>query len=145
MRRWVAELFLIATFAISPAAASGGPVISQAWLRLLPGGLPAGGYFTLKNDGAKPLALTGARSSACGMLMLHKSSTASGMAQMDAVQSIDVAARGTIHFSPGGYHLMCMSPIAALKRGQTVKVIFQFRGASPVIADFHVTDARGRF
>jgi hypothetical protein len=85
-------LALAALLAATPALAAAPPVVvTQAWIRALPGKLPAGGYFTLRNTGARTLTLSGAASPACGMLMLHKSDTAGGMSSMSDVAAVDIA------------------------------------------------------
>ena len=141
MRSRLPELFLAMIFASASASAA---TVSDAWLRVLPGDLPAAGYFTLTNDGQKPLVLNGASSAVCSMLMLHRSSDAGGMLSMEDVTSVTVAPRQKVEFKPGSYHLMCMSPKQGLKKGDTVKVTLTFVGAPPLSADFVITDARGR-
>ena len=84
--------------------------LSDGWIRLLPGNLPAAGYFTLRNNGAAKATLTGVDTPACGMLMLHKSDDKGGMSSMEDVKSVDVPGGGQVQFAPGGYHLMCMDP-----------------------------------
>jgi len=93
---------LIASALVQSATAAPGVTVSDAWMRALPGGLPAGGYFTLRNKTSKTLTLQSASSPACGVLMLHKSDTMGGMATMANVDSIDVRPGGTLEFSPGG-------------------------------------------
>jgi len=133
---------LIASALIQPAAAAPTITVSDGWMRALPGGLPAGGYFTLHNPTAKTLTLQSASSPACGVLMLHKSDTMGGMATMANVDSIDVRPGGTLEFSPGGFHLMCMKPM--LKPGDKVSVTLHFAGGTNVRADFAVRGANGR-
>jgi len=123
-----------------PAAAS----VHDGWFRALPGGLPSGGYFTLHNDGTAALSLTGASSPACGMLMLHKSENTGGTSSMADVTSLDIPAGKSLSFAPGGYHLMCMQPGAAMKPGGTVKVTFTFAGGTTLDADFAVRNAAGK-
>jgi copper(I)-binding protein len=143
----VRRILLIALAALLPIAAlhaSSTVAVSGAWMRALPGGLPAGGYFTLHNGTAKTLTLEGAASTACGSLMLHKSDTMSGMASMSDVKRIDVAPGGTLKFSPGGYHLMCMAPTDALKRGAKVAVTFHFTDGTKLKTTFDVLGANGK-
>lgn len=118
--------------------------VSDAWMRALPAKLPAAGYFTLHNTGAKEVALTGASSGACGMLMLHKSTEHGGMGSMEDVQSVTVPAGGTIKFAPGGYHLMCMDPTPAVKPGAKVAVELSFADGARLSADFAVKNAQGK-
>ena len=131
------------TLVAAPAVASG-LAVSDAWFRALPGTLPAGGYFTLRNNGAKEAVLSGAESPACGMLMLHKSETKGGMAGMDMIGTLPVPAGGSVSFTPGSYHLMCMNAKPALKPGASVKVTLLFQDGGRVTADFAVRNAAGK-
>lgn len=83
---------------------------SKPWIRYLLPNIPAGGYVVLTNTGDADAVLTAAASPACGMLMLHQSEDSSGMAMMMNVPSMTVPAHGSVSFTPGGYHLMCMQP-----------------------------------
>ncbi|HVT23566.1 MAG TPA: copper chaperone PCu(A)C [Rhizomicrobium sp.] len=136
-----AALALVVTVAMAEASEV---KVENAWIRALPSGLPAGGYFTLHNNEAKPLTLTGAKSNSCGMLMLHKSSDMGGMMHMEDVTAVDVPAHGTLKFAPGGYHLMCMQPSADIKPGKTVSVTLTFANGSSVTAPFAVRSASGQ-
>jgi copper(I)-binding protein len=117
--------------------------LSGAWFRALPSNLPAGGYFTLHNGGAN-IQLTGAQSPACGMLMLHKSSEAGGMSSMMMVESVEVPAGASVEFSPGGYHLMCTGPTAAMTPGAQVPVTFKFSDGTTTTVNFAVKNANGK-
>jgi copper(I)-binding protein len=128
--------------AASPAIAAQVSV-SGAWFRALPSNLPAGGYFALHNGGPD-VKLTGARSPACGMLMLHKSTEAAGMSSMAMVESVDAPAGGTVVFSPGGYHLMCTDPTAAMTPGAQVPVTFKFSDGTTTTVTFAVKNANGK-
>jgi periplasmic copper chaperone A len=132
---------LVLSLLVTPAFAAG-LTVSDAWFRALPGTLPSGGYFTLHNGGNKPVSLNGASSPACGMLMLHKSETESGVSSMEMIDGIDVPAGATVQFAPGGYHLMCMDP--KMKPGTKAKVTLSFTGGANVTADFAVKDAKGQ-
>ncbi len=118
--------------------------VSNGWFRALPNGLPAAGYFTLKNDGPKPIALIGAASPACGMLMLHKSEQIGGMSHMVKVDRVDVPQGGSVNFAPGGYHLMCMHPGMAMKPGGKVSVTLKFADGNSISMKFQVRSATGR-
>lgn len=131
------------TLAAAPGMATG-LAVSDAWFRALPGTLPAGGYFTLRNSGAKDAVLSGAQSPACGTLMLHKSETTGGMAGMGMVGTLPVPAGGSISFAPGGYHLMCMDAQPVLKPGASVKVTLLFQDGGRLTADFAVRNAAGK-
>jgi copper(I)-binding protein len=145
-------LFLLAAPALAQVAstpgdtapASDGLVLSEGWFRSLPGDLPAAGYFTLHNTSARGVTLTGAQSPACGMVMLHQTSTGSGgMSSMAHVASLEVPAGGSVVFAPNGYHLMCMRPTAAMQVGATVPVTLLFQHGGQLTASFQVRSAAG--
>lgn len=142
----VPRVLFIASFAVAVAApaSAAGITISDAWFRALPGGLPAGGYFSVHNAGTAPVALTGAASPACGMLMLHQSTESGGVSRMNDVQSVTVPAGGSISFAPAGYHLMCMNPTAAMTPGKSIAVTFTFANGTRTDATFAVRNATGK-
>jgi len=125
-------------------AASPALTVSHPWIRFLTPQIPAAGYFTLHNNGAHAAVLTGASSQDCGQLMLHKSMEKNGMAEMKMVSAITVPAHGSVTFHPGGYHLMCMSPSAAIAPGQHVPVSLQFKDGASLPVDFPVYGAKGK-
>ena len=127
-----------------PAMAEARVVLQNAWFRALPAGLPAGGYFTLRNNGAQRVVLTGAQSAACGMLMLHQSSNSGGTSSMAHVTSVDVPAGGSVAFAPNGYHLMCAEPKPEMKPGASVAVTLLFQSGEKLTANFAVRNAAGR-
>lgn len=127
------------------AARAADVVITNAWFRALPAGLPAGGYFTLVNTGPQSATLNGASSSACQTLMLHRSVETGGMSSMRAVATIRIPPRGHVTFKPGGYHLMCMHPdLLKMKPGQRVAVTLDFSDGTKTAASFIVRNARGQ-
>src|SRR5262245_28754961 len=116
----VKRLSVVFLLAMTVAANAAPFDVTDAWFRSLPGKLPAGGYFTAQNNGRRDVAITGASSDACGMVMIHQSSNKGGMSGMDMVDSVKVPAGGMVKFAPGGYHLMCEEP--KMKIGAKVPV-----------------------
>ena len=143
MRTKPFEIALVGLMFATPAAAEQ-VQISDAWIRALPAKLPAAGYFTLRNTGANAVTLTAAKSSACGMLMLHKSMEMGGMGSMEDVSGVAVPAGGTVSFAPGGYHLMCMDSTPALRPGASVPVTLLFKSGEKLTAQFAVRNAAGK-
>lgn len=121
-----------------------GLTISQPWMRFVTSSTPAAGYFTLINNGDHPVSLNGAASPDCGQLMLHHSVVTNGSAQMKMVQSIVVPSHGSVTFAPGRYHLMCVSPAAAVMPGHEVPVTLRFQDGSALPATFPVYGAKGK-
>jgi copper(I)-binding protein len=127
----------------STAAASAAPFdVTDAWFRSLPGGVPAGGYFTAQNNSRSPIAITGVQSGTCGMLMMHQSSNKGGMSGMGMVDKVPVPAGGMVKFAPGGYHLMCEQP--KMKIGARVPVSLSLSNGTTVVVAFQVKNAAGK-
>lgn len=116
--------------------------VSGAWFRSLPGKLPAGGYFTAQNNSRRDVSITGARSDACDMLMIHQSSNKGGMSGMDMMDTVKVPAGGQVAFAPGGYHLMCEG--AKMKIGTKVPVLINLSDGTAVAVAFQVKGATGK-
>jgi periplasmic copper chaperone A len=133
-----------AALLIAAPAFAANVTVSDGWFRALPGKLPAGGYFKMHNSGTESATLTGASSPACGMLMLHLTENQSGTGMMMDMPSISIPAGGDVLFAPGGYHLMCNDPTAAMKPGAKVPVMLQFADGAKLSAIFAVKDARGK-
>ena len=109
---------------------------SHAWIRVLPGDLPAGAYVTLQNDGDRPIALSSASSPAYADVMLHHSSSEGGMSRMTMVDNLPVPAHGKAVLAPAGYHLMLMKAVSPVKPGDTVKLTLKFSDGSTLATDF---------
>jgi copper(I)-binding protein len=125
------------------AAAPPGPITAgTAWFRYLLPQIPAGGFVTLHNSGAKPVVLDGVTTSACGMAMLHKSVNHSGVDRMVMVDRVTISAHGSFSFSPGAYHIMCMQP--KMKPGEIVTVSLSFQNAPQLDIPFKVYGADGK-
>ena len=117
--------------------------IEHPWMRLIIKSRPAAGYFTLHNDADLPVELTGASSSGCGSVMLHQSKEVNRVENMLPVEEVTVPAHGTVSFTPGGYHLMCMQPQNSMVVGQQVPLTVKFADGKTVTADFSVKGPGG--
>lgn len=138
----IATSFGLATQGFTKDA--GGLSVTDGWMRSIVPSRPAGGYFTVKNDGDKDRQLTGASSPGCGMLMLHQSVSKDGADKMVMVKTVDVPAHGSATFKPGGFHLMCMQPTEMVKPGKSVPVTLKFDGGGELTSDFPVRGATGK-
>ena len=134
---------LLAVLLTGGMAHAAGLRIEKPWMRLIIKARPAAGYFTLHNDNDAPVQLTGASSTGCGMLMLHRTKEEGGVEKMLPVQSLAVPAHGSVSFAPGGYHLMCMQPAASMAVGGNVPVTLKFADGQTLTAEFPVKGAGG--
>ena len=142
MKGWRETLLLLLAMTGVASAASPQVTVQDAWFRALPAGLPAGGYFIIRNQGSTDLAIIGATSGACGMLMVHQSTNKGGMSGMGMLDRVALPAGGSVTFSPGGFHLMCDRP--SMNAGDKVPVVLKLSDGTSVAVTFTVRDAKGR-
>lgn len=131
---WSLAALLLSTGSAAAADLS----VSDARLRLLPGDLPGAGYFTLHNTSDSSVTLTGASSKAFDKVMMHVSTEEDGMAQMHAIDKVDIAPGESFSFAPKGHHLMFMQRTKKLKVGDSVDVTFTFKAHAPLPVTFDV-------
>lgn len=138
MNRAALSLLLAGLLGFGPAHAgtTARVAASHAWIRVLPGALPAGAYVVLHNGGDAPVALTGASSPAYGEAMLHESSDAGGVSRMHTVGALTIPAHGTQTLAPGGYHLMLMDAKHPVRPGDTVHITLKFGDGNTLPVDF---------
>lgn len=139
--KWLITLSLAATVMLTPLAMAhpttqSSVVASHAWMRILPGSLPAGGYVTLSNKGDKEQAMTGADSTAYKHVMLHHSTTESGVSHMRMIKQLPLPAHTTVKLAPGGYHLMFMHAKQPVKASDSVPVTLHFADGSTLKVTF---------
>lgn len=127
----LALLFASGTVSASDAA---NVEAKDGWVRVLPGGLPAGGYVVLENRSDRALAVVGAESPDYASTMIHRSSTEGGMGRMEMVDSVALPAKGKLAFTPGGYHVMLMQPRHAVNAGDKVTVTFTLSDGAKIPA-----------
>ena len=139
MRKIVAATLL--ALLVSSTAWAGQVSVSHAWIRLLPGNLPAGAYCTVINHSDHTVTLIAASALDFKNAMLHKSITQNGIDKMVHVARIPIPAGQTLRFAPGGYHIMLMPPHKALKPGQRTQITLKFADGQRVTAPFKVKGA----
>jgi hypothetical protein len=118
------------------AAEAGSVQVSHAWIRVLPGDLPAGGYATLRNAGDTPLVLIGVSSPDYRQVMLHESTSHNGMSNMAMIERLPLPPHAVVKLAPGGYHLMLMHALHPVKPGDLVKVTLRFADGSMLDVGF---------
>lgn len=118
--------------------------VSDAWIRLVPAGAPAGGYFTVRNGANQPVALVGASSSAFGKVMMHATVGEKGLSRMLPLTRVDVPSRGTLAFAPSGHHLMLTNPTRTLAVGDRVPITLEFSDQHQITVQFDVRGPAGK-
>lgn len=131
---------VVVPFAAGAREASVGDLrIVQAYARATPpGARTAAAYLVIENKGAAPDQLVGARSSAAAAVELHAMAHEGGMMRMRAVPRVDVPARGSVRFEPGGLHLMIVDPKAPLRERERFPLTLTFARAGTVDVEVDV-------
>ena len=115
---------------------------THAWIRLLPGDLPAAGYVTLQNNDSNAATLITARSKTYASVMLHQSMQGTtGMNSMVMVEHLRIPAHGAISLAPASYHLMLEQAAYPLKTGDNVEITLDFADGSHLPVHFLVQPA----
>ena len=124
---WVADM--------SPAE----PVeIDNPRVRLVPGGVPMAGFFSIANHTDSPIRLVSVATDAFGHAMIHRTVVTGDSAGMEhQARGVLVGAGETVSFEPGGLHLMLMRARRELQVGDAVEIILRFEGIEP--AEWAVT------
>jgi len=125
-------------------AASSAMMVSDCWIRSMPGDTPSGGYFKLMNMSDKPVDLVGVSTDAFGMSMLHETQSSGSTSKMVMVDKATVPANGTLAFAPGGYHVMFEKAKKPLTVGSSIPVTFKFGDGESVEAQCAVKNAAGK-
>jgi hypothetical protein len=138
---------LTACMLVGAAAAAPPPLlqVQDAWIRWLPGNLPAGGYLRLRNDGNSAVVLVGASSPDYALVSLHRSLSRNGVSMMQPVESIRIEPHAELDFAAQGYHLMLAQPVRSLRPGDRVQIVLRFASepALPVGFELRPADAGG--
>jgi hypothetical protein len=140
MRAMVLAAALAAAACSPPAEApvrrvtAGELSIENASFRPPPGGVTTGaGYMTIRNGGVEPDRLVGASSPQATTIELHTHREVAGAMRMERVEGVDVPARGSTTFAPGGLHLMMFGFVPA---GEETPVTLRFEKAGEVTVAF---------
>jgi len=132
-------LLLLASLSRLIAAAQPSALSAQdAWIRATPGVDVAAVYLTLHNSGTQPVVVSGVRSPAAGVAMIHMTAMVNGQSTMRAHESLRIAPGETVRFAPGGLHIMLhlAHPLAAgdevplvllLENGGSLSVVARVR------------------
>lgn len=93
------------------------------------------------NDGATADELVGVSSDVSRSSMVHRSGTdAEGRSTMDMVANLEIPARSTVTFEPGGLHIMLDGLERELELGDQVEVTLIFRDAGSIATTAKVVE-----
>ncbi len=115
------------------------PVVRDAWIRLVPGGMPMhAGFARIDNPCEAAVTVTAVASDAYGSASLHETTLVNGISRMRALPKLVLPAHGSVELKPGGLHLMLMDPKKPLKAGDRIVLRFDAGNNRSVRGDFVV-------
>ena len=102
-------------------------LIRDGWVQEVPPSQKiTAAYLTIENRSGADISLQAAKSEVAQVVELHKMELTDGMMKMRKVETIDIAAGGTVELKPGGYHLMVIGLKKELKEGDMISITLQF-------------------
>ena len=132
---------LVASIGTSFAQSKGDLEIEKPWARATaPGASVGGGYLVIRNKGAAGDRLLGVTSPASARVEMHEMAMEKDVMRMREVKGVDVPAKKSVEFRPGGFHLMLMELKAPLRQGDKVPVTLRFEKAGEVKTELVVED-----
>lgn len=114
--------------------------IEHPWSREVPAGARvAGGYFTVKNNGASADRLVAVTSDVSAKAEVHQMAVSDGVMTMRRVEGgLEIPAGGTVALDPGGYHVMFIDLARRPKKGESFPATLTFEKAGNITVDFAV-------
>jgi periplasmic copper chaperone A len=134
------RLVLLALAGACLAAKATSPiVISEAWARATPAGIPvAAGYLTIENRSKQADTLLSVSSPIAAQAGLHRTTEDNGMARMRPSDGVVIPAGGIVKIEPGGLHIMLTGLIRPLVAGTNVPLVLTFRQAGAITVQMPV-------
>jgi len=106
--------------------------VTDAWVRLPPPGAKiVAAYLTIESKQA--LSLSHVTSTAAETVEIHTMSMHGGMMKMRQISALALEAGKPVKLEPGGLHLMLINPKQALKEGDTVQLVLNFKQGTRVV------------
>ena len=97
--------------------------VKDPWIRAAPPVVKVlAAYMTIENNSEKGLSVVGAESPLFERIEIHNTVIEEGLARMLRQERIDLAPRGSIAFSPGGYHFMLLGRKESIEKGDRVEM-----------------------
>ena len=99
----------------------------------LPGMQMTAAYLTLTNNTTQTITITHVASPNFESVEMHESVLEDGMARMYALGDVTILAGASVHFEPGGKHLMLLRP-----KGTSDSVVLEFYANEAVVLTVNV-------
>jgi len=131
MKRAFLQLVLIATLFSACAEDSDSRIAISDVQILAPaiGAHASVAYFSISNDSDDMVTVSSISSPQFGSVEIHETTLDDGVSRMRRIDSIEVAGRSRMSFSPGGKHIMLMQPATDVNPGTMVTLEIQIDGS----------------
>ncbi|WP_414903179.1 copper chaperone PCu(A)C [Sphingomonas flavalba] len=129
-------MFLLPLLAITASCQKAPELyVDKASVQLSPvAGNPSVAYFTV-HGGEEATNLIQVSSPMAIRVEMHESKIDNGVARMNTVTAVPVAARGKVEFAPGGLHVMLWNINPAITPGKTLPLVFSFGNGTRIQVD----------
>lgn len=94
--------------------------------------------MTIKNNGATPDRLMGGSAEFANLFELHSMTMENGISKMRALKGVDIKPGQSIHFKPGGSHIMFVGIKHPLSKGEHISGTLVFERAGKVQVEYSV-------
>lgn len=142
-RTVLTAMAMLALAACAPKPAAPDISVTNAWVRVPPGGRDiTAAYITIENQGGAD-KLVSASAANAEHVELHEHIEKDGMMQMRQIPFVEVPANGSVKFAPGGLHLMVFG-VKDWKAGDTTTLTLHFErsGEKQVMAKVQLPDMK---
>lgn len=142
MTRWIAGIAALLLAAAAPGGGSPVEAIDPRISEAPPVTGVAAGYMELRNSGGTTLTLTGVSSPEFERIEMHESMVHDGMSSMHKLEQVDIPARDSVSFAPGGLHFMLFGKPPLPRAGEIVPVTLRFSDGTALELHVPVRAAR---
>lgn len=109
---------------LATASAAAELDISLPWVREAPPNARVmAGYMNIRNSGSTAVHIITVSSPGFTRAELHRTVVEEGVARMEPVEQLEIAAGTSVSLEPGGLHLMLIEPEQALQEGDSVTLV----------------------
>ena len=140
-RRWDTAFAVLLMVFNPEAQAQAQALVQDAWARpTVQGQTVGGGYFRI-DGGSTNDRLLGASADIAQSVELHTMRMDGDVMRMRQLDSVEVPAKQTVEFKPGGMHLMLIGLKTPLKVGNSFPMTLRFEKVGPVSVNVRVLPA----
>lgn len=134
LTRCIAGLSLLAVLA---SCGESGPALTATDIQIIapaPGRSASVAYMTIENNGGAA-ELTSVSSPFFSRVELHETALSEGVARMQRIDGVEIAAGETLLLAPGGRHIMLFDPTSAPLPGKNVRLQLEFSTGEMLIVE----------